>query len=138
MSMDYWGIVGYGVCVQDIEQYIDKEKVNILVRDINVNCCDFTEDVFEDDTFCGNPYQNFGEFLSELDETNTIIWDDGGESQKAFFLYVPKYPWMYRNNDPKSIKDVEDRIIKVLKMVCNATEEELKKKIDFINDYGCG
>ena len=137
MSWSHWGIVGYGVDLDDITEYIDTEKVNKLVRELSPNET-FEEDVFEDDTFCGNPYENFGEFLSELDETNTIIWDDGGDSNKHFFLYEPKYPWMIKNNDPVSYGDIEDRIIKVLLKVCNEDKEVLRSKIDHISDYGSG
>ena len=137
MSWTHWGIVGYGVDLDDIEKYINKEKVNLLVREINP-LENFDEDVFEDDTFCGNPYQNFGEFLSELDETKTIIWDDGGDSGKHFFLYEPKYPWMIKNNDPASYEDIENRIINVLIKVSDIDKETLRSKIDFISDYGSG
>ena len=137
MSWCHWGIVGYGVDLDDIEKYINTEKVNKLVRELNPNEI-FDEDVFEDDTFCGNPYQNFGEFLSELDETNSLIWDDGGDSGKHFFLYEPKYPWMIKNSDPVSYEDIEDRIIDVLTKVYDAETNVLRSKIDSISDYGSG
>ena len=136
MSMSYWGIVGYGVCVQDIEKYLNHPKVNRLVAEMNANT-QFDEDVFEDYTFYGEPYSNFAEFLCELDETNSLIYDDNGNGE-CYFMYAPKYPWSVKENDPKSYKDVDDRILKVLKQVCDATEEELRDKIDFINTYGCG
>ena len=49
MSMDYWGIVGYGVSVESIRKYINEEKVNHFVRELNANEL-FEDDVFEDDT----------------------------------------------------------------------------------------
>lgn len=137
MSYCYWGITGYGLDVDDIYNYINHEKVNSLVRELMPNET-FEEDVFEDDTFYGSPYQNFAEFLCELDDTHTIIWEDGGNSNKAYFLYVPKYPWMVKNNDPTSYKDVEDRIVNAVMKVCDADEEYVRSKIDSISDYGSG
>ena len=112
MSMDYWGIVGYGVSVENIRKYINEEKVNTLVRELNANEL-FEDDVFDDDTFCGNPYNNFAEFLCELDETDTLTYDDDGNGG-SYFLYCPKYPWYIKENDPKSYKDIDESILKSL------------------------
>lgn len=137
MSVSYWGIVGYGIDLDNIAEYLNKEKVNLLVRKNNPKEI-FEEDVFEDDTFYGNPYSGFGEFLSELDETNTIGWNNSGNTGKDYFLYEPKYPWTVKNNDPTGYEDVENRIIKALLKVYDITEEEIKSKIGYIDDYGCG
>lgn len=137
MSWSHWGIVGYGIDIDDIFEYINTEKVNKLVRELNPKE-EFEEDVFDDDTFYGNPYQNFGEFLSELDKTNTIIWDDGGDSGKHYFLYCPKYPWQIKNNDPLSCEDIADRIVDVLTKICDTEVNILRSKIDYISDYGSG
>ena len=35
MSMTYWGIVGYGVCLDDLDPHLNNEKVNKLIREMN-------------------------------------------------------------------------------------------------------
>ena len=139
MSYSYWGIVGYGVCIDDITKYIDNEKVNLKVRELSPNET-FEEDVFEDDTFCGCPYNNFAEFLSELDDTNVLTWEDGGNSGKCFLMYSPKYPWQMNGNEPQSYEEIETRIVNALRKVCkqNISAQELKAEINHISDYGCG
>ena len=137
MSVSYWGIVGYGVCLDDIDKYLDREKINILVRKANPDI-EFEEDVFDDYTFCGDPYSNLGEFLCELDDRNILSWDDDGNG-RGFLLYEPIYPWLNNpSNQPKSMNETKDHIISVLKKVCDATYEELSKEIDFISTWGCG
>lgn len=139
MSMSYWGIVGYGVCINDIEKYINHEKVNKIVRSLFKEE-DFYEDddVFEDDTFYGNPYYNFGEFLCELDDDKIFNFDDDG-GDRTFFLYEPRYPWSGRKErQPNTVEECKDKIIKILKKVCDATYEQLENEIDYISESGCG
>ena len=139
MSMSYWGIVGYGVCINDIEKYINHEKVNKIVRSLFKEG-DFYEDddVFEDDTFYGNPYTNFGEFLCELDDDKIFNFDDDGQD-KTFFLYEPIYPWSAKKEkQPQTVEECNDKIIKILKKVCDATYEQLEKEIGYISESGCG
>ena len=136
MSVSYWGIVGYGVCINDIDKYLDKYKINNLVRKFNPNI-EFEEDVFEDDTFCGDPYNNLAEFLCDLDYRNILTWEDDGNG-RAFLLYEPVYPWLIKaENQPKSVDEVKDLIIGILLNVCNASRNELVKEIDYISTWGC-
>lgn len=136
MSMDYWAIEGYGVDLDEIEKYINTEKVNELVRKLLPNET-FEEDVFEDDTFYGDPYTNFAEFLCELDEENIFCYEDDGNA-RAFFLYEPSYPWARNENEPKDKQEAEDKMIKVLKKVYDATWNDLRSYIRYISTYGCG
>ena len=139
MSVSYWGIKGYGVNLDDVNKYIDNKKVNEIIRLLNPNIT-FEEYVFDDCTFYGDPYSSFGEFLSDLDDTGTLTWEDGGNSEKCYFLYVPPYPWQTKSNEPKSEKEIEDRIIKTLLRICetNTDPEDIRKYIEYIDDYGCG
>lgn len=138
MSMCYWGIVGYGVCIDDIYKYIDHGKVNKIIRTLFKEDDFYTDDdVFDDDTFYGNPYCNFAEFLCELDEDKIFNFDDDGQG-KAFFLYEPNYPWhTLKNEDPKTIEECEDKMIAVLRKVCDAKDEDLRNCINYISESGC-
>ena len=138
MSMCYWGIVGHGVCIDDIHKYINKEKVNKLVRELNPDIdLKENEDVFEENVFYGDPYMNFAEFLCELDEDKIFTYDDDGNG-RYFFMYAPSYPWRRKNNEPKTIDECEDKLIAVLHKVCNTTYETLFSKIKDISEWGCG
>lgn len=135
MSVSYWGIIGYGLCIDDIYKFINHEKVKHYIKKM-VPEIEIDEDVF-DDVFCGDPYSNFGEFLCELDKDSIFTWDDDGGG-RAFFLYAPPYPWQMKDNEPVSVLDCENRMIDILKMVCDAPEDELRNCIDYINETGCG
>ena len=136
MSMSYWGIVGYGVCLDDIDTYLDKDKINKLVRKMNPEI-EFEEDVFDDYTFYGDPYNNLAEFLCEFDGKHILTWEDDGQG-KAFFMYEPIYPWLkYPKPLPRSVDEVKKLIISILMNVCNATEEELGREIGYISTWGC-
>ena len=133
MSMSYWGIVGYGVCIDDIYKYIDQKKVNQLVRDMLPY--DIEEDVFEDDTFYGNPYANFGDFLCSLDEDHIFDYDDNGNGS-AYFLYMPTYSWRLKGNEPKTQKECKDKMMKILRQVCPGHDDEVMNCIDYISTWG--
>lgn len=138
MSRSYWGVVGYGINLRDIDKYLDEKSVNRLIREMNPNVEFSDTSVFEDDTFYGEPYNSFAEFLVKLDDTNTLTWETCGDNENEYLLYSPTYPWLLKENEPKSYKDINDRLLNVLKKVYTLPEEEMLKYIDTISDYGCG
>lgn len=138
MSVCRWGITGYGVNIEKIYEYIDKEKVNAIVRklipDINLKEDD---DVFEDNTFCYEPYSSFAEFLCEFDDKNIMTWDSDGDGGE-YFLYKPKYPWEINNNDPKHIEEITEYIIRILQRVFSIPAIILRDYITYIDEVGVG
>ena len=136
MSMDYWPIIGYGVNLDKIYKYLNKEKVQKLIQDLNPNEI-IDDDVFEDDTFYGGLYTSFAEFLCELDDSHIFSYDDDGNNIE-YFLYPPRYSWMKRKNDPKTVAECDDMIVKVLKKVYDISDEELKTHIEYIDTVGMG
>ena len=141
MSRDYWGITGYGIELDnDVINAMEEEKIRKLVNELNPEM-HFTKNVFNDETFCGEPYENLGEFLCELDETGTMTWDSDG-FERVFFLYTPPYPWHDRGiKQPENSQQVMDNIMKILEKVCDFNNKEeyekVKEKIDYIDTYGC-
>ena len=130
MSVSYWGIVGYGIEVNDIKKYINKEKVNKLVRQLNPNAeISNSDDVLIDDTFNGDLYSSIAEFLSELDDSHSLIWDTGGNLGGDYLYYAPDYPWHKHENDPKSFDEVRERIQKVIQKVYDIKSEDLEPYI---------
>lgn len=136
MSVSYWGINGYGICINDIEKYLNYEKVNKLVRSLNPDV-EFEDDIFEDSTFYGYPYISFADFLCELDDKKIMSYDDNGDGS-SYFLYVPTYPWRRKRNEPKTEQKLEEYIIKILLKVYDATYDQLSEHIDYIDTYGRG
>jgi len=136
MSVSYWGIVGYGVCIDNLYKYLDHEKINKIVRKLNLHYT-FDDDVLEDDTFEGAVYDCFAEFLCDLDDDNIFNWDDDGNG-RSFFLYMPSYPWQRKENEPQTLNQVRDRMVKLLKIVCDASSEDLYNTLGYISDWGCG
>jgi len=136
MSMDYWGITGYGVCLDDIEKYLDREKVNKIIRQMFPDE-EFTEDVFDGFMFCGDPYTNFAEFLCEFDDRKILTYDDDGQGV-AYFLYVPPYPWKAKENEPKTRKELEDYMISILRRVYDTDDCDLRNSLDYISTWGAG
>ena len=138
MSRCYWGIVGYGVSINSIYKYIDDKKVLKIILGLHPDI-EIEEDISDDDWFY-DIYNNFAEFLCDLDETNSLSWQDTGDGGEAYFLYEPKYPWMFRNDDPMSYEEIEERIINILEKIIkdNTDMKEIRNLINHINDYGCG
>lgn len=130
MSVSYWGIVGYGIRLDDIGKYINKEKINILVRELNPNIEFNNEDnVLDDDTFSGDPYCSIAEFLTELDDTHSLIWDTSGNLGNEYLYYAPDYPWHKHEKDPKSFDEIRERIQNVIQKVYDIETEDLKPYI---------
>jgi len=136
MSMSYWPIVGYGVNLDELYEYLNKDKVNALIRDMIPNE-EFEEDVLEDDTFYGGVYTSFAEFLCELDDSKVFSYENDGATTE-YFLYQPRYWWKKKSNDPKTAAECDDMIAGVLKKVYDISDEELKTHIDYIDTVGMG
>lgn len=135
MSMTYWGIVGYGICLNDIDKYLNVKKINEKVRAANPKNT-FEEDVFDDNTFYGDPYSNLAEFICEtFDEKGILTWDDDGQD-RCFLLYTPIYPWRMTEKQPKSLKELNDYLISVLQTVYDATYDQLDTELDYISTWG--
>ena len=137
MSYDYWAIYGYGISMNNIP-LVNVEKVNNLVKKINPNIA-FEDDfnAFDDDTFCGNPYTSFAEFLADLDETDTLSWESDGQGED-YLLYTPKMPWSLKDNEPESYDEIDKRIINCVKLISDAEEDDVKANIDHVNTAGMG
>ena len=105
MSMTYWGINGFGLCMDEIystlKQDVIKEKINESFKPDKTEGIDEVVDILDDDWFNGDPYSNFAEFLTEnYDYKKILTWEDDGNG-RAFLLYTPPYPWQLKEEDPK-------------------------------------
>ena len=134
MSVEYWGIKGYGVCIDDISSYINEKKVKNFVKKF-LSEENIEDDDFEDYMFCGRPYDNFAHFLCEFDDKNILTYEDDGQGV-CYLLYAPPYPWQAKKNEPKTVNELGSYIVQILKKVCDADDKELSVHIDYINTWG--
>ena len=137
MSVTRWPIIGYGIKIDNIAKYINNNKVkkeisNLLPNETTI----FDEDILQSDCFCGNPYYYFSEFLADLDNHRWFTYDSNGDGDE-FFLYPPKYPWEIRDDDPKSMEDIDKRLIEILNKICDMPDE-YGYLIDYIEEEGWG
>lgn len=138
MSVTYWMNEGIGVRCSHVEPHLDGHKCYLeickLLPDEHIE-----EDGFDlDDFLYGNPFENLGDFLSSLDETDVTTYGDDGDSQ-YYFLYSPKFPWHMKKNEPNCVEEVHRRIVDVLMKVTNLSRVDADKLIDdYIYDVGIG
>ena len=135
MSRCYWGITGYGICLNDIAKYLNKEKVVGYLKRISPNQT-IDEDPFENDTFYGNPYNSFVEFLLEFDEKNILDYESDGQDAE-YLLYTPPYPWTATKNEPKSLNELKDYIYSILRKVYDASADILYDAMYYVDTAGC-
>ena len=139
MSMIYWMCQGIGVRTNDLYPYLDNKKciavIKSQIQDVDID----EEDSFDiDEFFWGEPFENLGDLLCHVDDTDTMTWGDNGDGEH-YFYYVPSYPWERKENEPISIQEVHERIIDAVLRLCNMTRKEVEALIDNdIYDYGCG
>lgn len=138
MSMCYWMNEGIGITASRLYPHLDMHKCRLLLRALLPNE-EIPDDDFDiDDYMYGNSFDNIGEFLCLLDDTNTMTYGDSGDGE-YYFLYAPSYPWDRKDNEPISLQEVHERIIDVVLKVTNLTRRQAEDLIDDdIYEYGCG
>jgi len=134
MSMTYWGIVGYGVCLDDLDPHLNNEKVNKLIREMNPDIV-FEGDVLSNDTFYGEAYDSFAEFLCDINEEEIFTWADDGQGT-YYFMYTAPMPWEMKLTEPKSLKEMKQRMADVLQKVYDIPFNTLIENITYIDTYG--
>ena len=142
MSMSYWGITGFGLCMDDIypalKQDAVKEKIKEMFKAIDTEGIDDVENILDDDWFYGDPFSNFAEFLIDAYDSKKILtWDDDGNN-RSFLLYEPPYPWRLKEEDPKSSDELIEYMVDILQNVVDLPRDEIAKKLDYISTWGCG
>lgn len=145
MSMDYWAIQGIGLCVNEIEDLIDKEKAVRLIYEFYPD--ETISDMILRDDFSdfdiseyvdGEPFENLGDFLTFCDDTDSITYGTDGDGH-VFFYYPPSMPWERHDHEPSSPHEVVRRIVNAVQKISNLSEEKIEKMIDtdlFV--VGCG
>lgn len=86
----------------------------------------------------GEPFENLADVFTFCDDTDSLTYGDNGDGE-SYFYYPPSYPWERTENEPSSIAEVHERVIKAILRLCDMTREQVETLIDDdIYDYGCG
>lgn len=138
MSTVYWMCEGIGIRTNELYPFLNKQKcIEVIKKQLPDE--EIEEDDFDiNEYFFGEPFDNLGDLLCHVDDTNTLTYGDNNEGE-YYFYYPPSYPWDRRENEPKSIKEVHERIVAAVLQLCDIDRREIEAIIDDdIYDYGCG
>lgn len=138
MSMSYWMCEGIGIRTNDLYPFLNAEKcIKVIKEQLPDEKID--EETFDiDEYFYGEPFQNLGDLLCHVDDTNTLTYGDNGYGEH-YLYYTRSYPWERRNNEPQSIEEVYERIIAAVIRICDISPDDIRVLVDEdIYDYGCG
>lgn len=139
MSMCYWICQGIGIRTNELYSFLNKDKcVSEILRQLPDEQIDASNYFDIDDYFYGEPFENMGDLLCHVDDTDSMTYGDNGDGE-YFFYYIPSYPWERRENEPESIEEVHNRIYLAVQKLCDISREEVEELIDDdIYEYGCG
>lgn len=129
MSMACWKIGGIGLDVRKVEPYLNRSKIEKLVREqfpneqINYQL-DINSLLYDECRFT-----NLGEVLFYCDDSETMTYDYDGDGG-IYFIYPPTFPWERRHNEPKSVGEVISNIIKAVQKITDMTSAEVRDIVD--------
>lgn len=135
MSCDTWPIIGYGIEIDDIYGYFDKDKIIDILKERHIDVPDpehFEESIYDE-------YGDFACFIASLDEIGILQYAYDGDG-KQFILFPPCYPWGKRpdHNELKTREGVEKFIANILMKVCDISAEDVSKYTNYISTTGWG
>lgn len=139
MSMAYWMNEGIGIDIDNLYPHINHEKVVECLKRLYPDDPDVEADYNEDhdiSIFCDQG--DYAEFLCNLDDDNVFCYGNDGDG-RYFFLYPPCFPWEVKDADPKTMEEVHQRIIAIVRQITDLPDEAIDKLIDNdIYEVGCG
>ncbi len=143
MSSSYGVVYGYGIPVDGLGDRVVPEKFIKFCREKGIW---FDEDdrIIEEDGFdstiivdcLSGSYTSVEEVFADLDDTGLLDYDNG-EMWGGYLLYYPTYPWNKGVRVAESKEQVENAIIKAVQKLTDLTDDEIKDKIKYIEDYYC-
>lgn len=138
MSMSYWMCEGIGIHTNDLYPFLNYGKCIKAIKE-QLPDEEIDEETFDiDEYFYGEPFQNLGDLLCHVDDTNTLTYGDNGDGE-YYFYYTRSYPWERKDNEPQSIEEVYERIIAAVIRLCDISSDAIRVLVDEdIYDYGCG
>ena len=138
MSVCYWICQGIGIRANQLRPFLNTQKCVQLLKE-QLPGKEISEDGFDIDAYLyGEPFENLADVFTFCDDTDSLTYGDNGDGE-SYFYYPPSYPWERTENEPSSIAEVHERVIKAILRLCDMTREQVETLIDDdIYDYGCG
>ena len=136
MSYCYWGINGYGIDLEDINEFLNEDKVKKILSEQGANVPDGDIDDFLDE----GGYACLAHFVASLDKTHTLSYRQGGDFDGNYVLFEPLYPWdePVKYNELKTKEGMTNFIVKILQKVYDTSSETLIERINYIDAVGSG
>jgi len=145
MSSEAWGIVGFGLKVE--QSMLDWQKCAELIKErYDESVTEPLQEVTNEDEFY--KFLNWADIyydglLKEFVEGEKHIGYIGGSDSDEgdFILFFPGYPWEYDEEDLKITEDMaKEKIYNCLKpyLKDNITRKEILEQIDYVSTYGIG
>lgn len=136
MSMDYWIINGIGISCEDIEPYINKNKLLDFIRsqlsekDLkDIFPCIKDPSLSIEEIVDRSGYDNLADLLCHCDDTDSLTYGDDGEDH-CYFYYPPSMPWHHTSTEPKSEDEVAQRIVAAVQKIADMTREQIFSQVD--------
>lgn len=139
MSMTYWMNEGIGIDIDNLYPHINHEKVIGVLEKLYPDEPNIRMDYEEDHDICMFCDQgDYAELLCKLDTRKIFCYGTDGDGA-YYFLYSPRFPWEVTENDPKSIEEVHQYIIELVRQITDLSDSQIDKLIDNdIYEVGCG
>lgn len=129
MSMACWMIRGVGLDTREIEPYLNRAKIEMLIREQFPNDqIDYQRDI-DSLLYDECMFDNLAEVLCCCDDSNTMTYDLDGDGG-VYFLYPPTFPWDRRGCEPKSIEEAVKNIIKAVQKITDMQDKQIDEIID--------
>ena len=119
MSMDYWGVVLYGVA----ESWLTKTDKTDCFYDIQEmkNTCDFTEIITTPDGH----------------EIEVNLWMELAENEN-YIGFLAGYPWEFNQDDEMITPKIVVKAISQFLEPYGYNPKEIESEIDYISTHNCG
>lgn len=103
--------------------FIDTKKLYNFLQE-ELQGMHIPQDVNIEDLTHGQPYCCLGEVFALLDNSDTLTFDGN------YLFYPQSFPWERTDNEPQTIEDVHNNIIKAVQKLVDLEEEQIDEFID--------
>lgn len=119
-----------GLEVSSFSSFVDEGKVKKLFDEKGL-----TEDVTGGDYNYENCLklfraESFAELLYNLDETDCLSYRTYREDEQYLF-YEPTFPWERKEEEPETLEDAQEMIIRMIQKVTNVSADQILSMINY-------
>ena len=126
MSFTPWTVEGVGISVNTFAHRIDEEKLFHKIQEVTHTSLEGREeDPLEDlilDVF------GYSDYYIDPEEYPGLLF--GYCAEERFIFFPPAMPWQRKENEPKTLEEVHQMIVKLVCSITDMTADEVLKEID--------